>query len=176
VASTADHGDKDAREVAKSGELHQRQKYSRSDTRSDRRRNVTEEEIERIRELYQAGIPVSAIAAQVALSKSTVERYLGAATRRPRWTDDDNQILVDGYLEKKPIKEIAKKLNRSPTAVRVAMCRYRKAVNSDPKKKRVMGVMTYVLRVMRKADIFKELNSGVSSTSLPTQSSDSARG
>lgn len=169
MAQTADHGDKSTAKVVKSRKLHTREKHSGDNQRANKRRNVTAEEKERIRELYQAGVPVKEIASQFPWSKSTIERYLGPPKRRPRWTDEDNQIMVDGYFEGKPVKKIAKKLNRSPTAVRVAMCRYRKAVNSDPKKKRVMGVMTYVLKVMRKADIFRELDSGVSSTSLPMQ-------
>lgn len=76
----------------------------------------------------------------------------------PTWNDDEIQVMVDGYLEKKKTKEIALLLHgRSPRAVMIRMCRYRKEVRKDPKKQRVLGVMTKVLKIMRKADIFREL-------------------
>jgi transposase-like protein len=169
VAQVANSDHKSSTKVA-SGRISNKGKEHRGDNpQPNRRRNVTAEEKERIRELYQTGAPVKDIVQQFPWSQSTIERYLGAPLRRPRWTDDDYQVLVDGYFEKQPVKKIAQKLGRSPTAVRVAMCRYRKAVKSDPKKKRVMGVMTYVLKVMRKADIFRDFDSGISSISLPTQ-------
>ena len=64
---------------------------------------------------------------------------------------------MDGYLEKKPVKEIARKLGRSPTAVQVRMCRYRKRVREDPKKQLALRAITWALKAVRKADIFREL-------------------
>lgn len=153
-ASNSDY--KSAAEVAPGRVSNKGQKHRGDHPRADKRRHVSAEEKERIRELYQAGVPVKEITGLLPWSKSTIERHLRPANRRPRWTDDDYQVLIDGYLEKQPVKKIAQGLSRSPTAVRVAICRYRKAVASDPKKKRVMGMMTYVLKVMRKADIFRE--------------------
>lgn len=170
MAQIADHGDKSTAEMAEGGKLHTGEKHSGDNQGANKRRNVTAEEVEAFKQLHEQGFTGTQIAALTGRSKTAVYKHLQLKEKsRPRWTDEEMQILVDGYFEGESVKKIAKKLGRSPTAVRVAMCRYRKAVNSDPKKKRVMGVMTYVLKVMRKADIFRELDSGVSSTSLPMQ-------
>ncbi|MBW2672561.1 MAG: hypothetical protein JRD89_03980 [Deltaproteobacteria bacterium] len=72
--------------------------------------------------------------------------------------DEENQIMVDGYAEGWPVKKIAEKLKRrSPAAVKIAMCRYRKAVRADQKKQYVLHMIGVALRALRKADILREV-------------------
>jgi hypothetical protein len=82
----------------------------------------------------------------------TLNRCRGLA-----WSDDEIQVLVDGYLDKRPVKEIALKIGRSRRAVVVRMCRYRKEVRSDPKKRRALSAITLAFKAVRKADIFREM-------------------
>jgi hypothetical protein len=64
--------------------------------------------------------------------------------------------MVDGYAEGRPVKEIAAALGRrSPRAVMVAMCRYRKSVRADEKKRYVLGMIGAALRALRKADVMR---------------------
>ena len=57
---------------------------------------------------------------------------------------------------KKP-GEIASKVGHSPRAVAIRMCRHRKEVKRDPKKRRALRAITMALKAVRKADIFREL-------------------
>ncbi len=66
-------------------------------------------------------------------------------------------MVVDGYAEKRKVADMARSIGRSKGAVALHMHRHRKEVKEDPKKRQVMGVMTHVLRIMRKADIFREV-------------------
>ena len=137
--------------VAASGKPHHR-KVNRGN------RPITPEQKQRIRELYAAGKTAKEIAREIGLGKTAVYNHLGLGKKgTPTWTDDEIQVLVDGYLEKKTAKEIAKKLGRSKGAVSVRMCRYRKEVRNNPKKRRALSAITMVLRAVRKADIFREI-------------------
>lgn len=69
------------------------------------------------------------------------------------------QIMVDGYLEGKPAAEIAREIGRSPRAIRIRMCRHRSDTRRDPKKRRALRAITMALRAVRKADIFREVES-----------------
>ncbi len=92
------------------------------------------------------------------LGRTTVYNHLGLGKgKKPRWTDEENQVVVDGYAENRPVADIAKAIGRSSGSVALHMHRHRKKIREDPKKRRVMGVMTRVLKVMRKADIFREV-------------------
>lgn len=98
------------------------------------------------------------IAHKLGLGSTTVYRHLGLNRfTAPKWTEEEIQELVDGYFENRPVREIAAKLGRSPTAVRIKMCRYRKEVKGDKKKIRAMRAITMALRAVRKADIFREV-------------------
>lgn len=99
------------------------------------------------------------VAERMEFGHTTVYKYLNLQSRHaPTWSDDELQVLVDGYYDKKPVKEIAKMLTkRSPRAVMVRMCRYRKSVKEDPKKKRALRAISFALRAVKKADIFKEM-------------------
>jgi hypothetical protein len=92
------------------------------------------------------------------LGSTTVYKHLKLRKcTHPEWTDDEIQIMVDGYLEKTPVREIARKVGRSPRAVMVKMCRYRKQVRKDPKKRRALSAISLALKAVRKADIFREM-------------------
>lgn len=41
----------------------------------------------------------------------------------------------------------------------IRMCRYRKQVRDDPKKRRALNAITLALKAIRKADIFREVES-----------------
>lgn len=158
MAQTARPGDESTTGLAQGGKLHDRQVHRRDCPGANRRRDITPETKQRIRELYAETGNGHEVARRLGIGRTTVYKYLGLQKcRHPTWTDDEIQVLVDGYLEKLPAQEIARKTGRTTRAVMVRMCRYRKQVRSDPKKRRVMGVMTYVLKVMRKADIFREV-------------------
>lgn len=76
----------------------------------------------------------------------------------PAWADDEIQVMVDGYLEKQPAKKIAARLKtRTAKAVTIRMCRYRKEVLADPKKRRAISAISLAFKAVRKADIFREL-------------------
>lgn len=109
-------------------------------------------------QLRQEGLTGYQIATHIGRGKTTVYRYISTGVRRPRWTDDENQILVDGYMAKMPVKEIAKKLpSRSPQAIRIAWCRHKKKIRTDPKKQYALSMIVRALRAVRKADIMREM-------------------
>jgi hypothetical protein len=92
------------------------------------------------------------------LGSTTVYNHLGLGRPgTPTWNDDQIQVLVDGYLERRSAKEIAARVGRSPRAVIIKMCRYRKAVRSDPKKRRALSAISLAFKAVRKAEIFREL-------------------
>jgi len=142
--------------MAQSREPHQRQKYRRDNPKGNR--SLTGDQKQQIHKLYAKIKNGNKVADILGLGRTTVYKHLGLGnSRNPDWTDDEIQVLVDGYLEKKPVKEIARKLGRSPTAVQVRMCRYRKRVREDPKKQLALRAITWALKAVRKADIFREL-------------------
>lgn len=97
--------------------------------------------------LQQNGLNGYQIADRLRIGKTTAYRYLPKQGKPwKRWTDRDIQRLVDGYANQVPTTELARILRRSPTAVRTAMCRYRKAVRNDPERREVMHYMRVGLR------------------------------
>lgn len=102
------------------------------------------------------------VAAKLHISKSAVYKRIHSGKKMPHWTDEENQIMVDGYAERLPVREIAKKLpGRSPRAIMVAMCRYRKKVRADAKKRLAIKMIGKALKAVRKADIFREVEGDV---------------
>lgn len=92
------------------------------------------------------------------LGSTTVYNHLGLGRPgTPTWSDDQLQVMVDGYLDKRPVKEIAGQVGRSSRAVKIRMCRYRKAVRNDSKKRRALSAISLAFKAVRKADIFREL-------------------
>lgn len=67
------------------------------------------------------------------MSKSVVYKYIEKpGLPRPRWTEREKSRLTELYAQKIPIKNIAKRLNKSQTAIKLQMCRHRKKVKNDP--------------------------------------------
>lgn len=148
-----------AGQVAAGRGIHQRQKGDRDRPRAHRRSAppARPEVKERIRQLYEQGLNGYQIAARLRRSPTNVYKHLQLGLKKPRWTDEDNQVLVDGYAAGLSGKEIAARLGRSPRAVYVAMCRYRKAVRADERKRRALRAIGMALKAVRKADIFREV-------------------
>ena len=89
------------------------------------------------------------IARRVGRSKSAVYKHL-QINAAPNWTDREVSILTEYYLKGVPAKKIARRLKgRTPLAVRLKMCRYRKKVNSDPDISRA----AFLLRVALSAGL-----------------------
>ncbi len=89
------------------------------------------------------------IAKKIGRSKSVVYKHL-RANSMPNWTDREVSILTEYYLRGVPAKKIARRLKgRSPLAVRLKMCRYRKKVRSDPD----IGRAAFLLRVALSAGL-----------------------
>lgn len=120
-------------------------------------KSLTDEQKEKIRELYREINNGHEVARQMGLGSTTIYKHLGLQKRNtPTWTDDEIQIMVDGYLEKMPVREIARKVGKGESSVRIRMCRYRKEVRRDPKKRRALSAITMAFKAVRKADIFRE--------------------
>lgn len=159
TAARADYKSPD--EVAEGRSAHPGKEHRGGSKETNRRRNVTPETKERIRELYEKTGNGHEVARLLGLGSTTVYNHLGLGRPgTPIWTDDEIQVMVDGYLGKRPVKAIAAKLKtRSPRAVMIRMCRYRKQVRDDPKKRRALNAITLALKAIRKADIFREVES-----------------
>jgi hypothetical protein len=159
VASTADPYNKASTGVAKSRSSDQGQVDRRDHPGSYR---ISQEEVKQFCELHEQGLNAKQIAKLTGWGKSAICRHLYHHDRfckgiHRRWTDDDNQALVDCYAEKGDKRALAESMGRSVKSIHIAMCRYRKAVRADPKKRRTLGVMTWLLRKMKAADIYREL-------------------
>ena len=156
TTARADHKGTD--EMAESRSVHSREEPRGGGQKTNRRRDVTPEQKQRIHELYAKTGNGHAVAQLLGLGSTTVYNHLGLGRgEKPRWTDDENQELVDGYLAKKPVREIAKRIGKSPGAVAVQMCRHRKEVRKNPKKRMALSAITMALKAVRKADIFREV-------------------
>ena len=158
MATTGRAGDDRTKGMAKSGGVHPGQKPRGDNPGTNRRRDVTADERQLINQLYAELGNGHEVARRIGRGSTTVYNHLGLSKRRhPRWDDDQLQVLVDGYMEGKKPTEIASKVGRSPRAVAIRMCRHRKEVKRDPKKRRALTAITMAFRAVRKADIFREL-------------------
>lgn len=121
-----------------------------------------------MRQLYASGMSVDEIAAALKLGRTTVYKHLSLRLRQqPRWSEEELQWLIDARYLGMTYKEIAKILGRSPIALRIAMCRHRKWVRSDEKRKAVLGFVSWgvknkvpvrkLLTAARRADILREV-------------------
>lgn len=130
-----------------------------------RYRPLTAAEREAIANLRRSGLTGHEIARRIGRSKSVVYKYFPSERLRPRWTESEMQVLVDDYAKQKPPGFIAAKIGRSTLAVKIAMCRYRKKVRSDPVKCRAVGYIARCLaagltpgqaiNAIRRADIMR---------------------
>jgi hypothetical protein len=86
------------------------------------------------------------IAREIGRSKSVVYKHIRVKSE-PNWTDEEMSILTEGYLRGWPTSKIAKKLKRrTPLAVRLRMCRYRKKVRNDPEIKKAAALLDMAMR------------------------------
>ena len=119
---------------------------------------ITERQKQRIQDLYAVTKNGHKVAKMLGMGSTTVYNHLALGRPgTPAWSDDQLQVMVDGYLDKRPPKEIASQVGRSINAVKIRMCRYRKSVRSDPKKRRALSAISLAFKAVRKADIFREL-------------------
>ena len=144
------------------------QKPRRSRKGIARPRNITEDEKRVIRELYASGYTGYQIEEMTGIGHSAVYNHIGRTkASTPSWTDDEIQILVDGYFEGMPVKEIAQKVQKSERAVCLRMCRYRQALRRDERKQMVLRAFAWgikqglpankILVAAKKADILREV-------------------
>jgi len=150
-------GEERPKEVATGGSLHTGKIRGGSDPGANRRRDVTAEQKQRIRDIYAATGNGHEVARQMELGSTTVYNHLGLGGRKPRWTDEEDQAVIDGYAESRKVSDIAKAIGRSRGAVAVHMCRHRKEVKHNPKKRRALSAISLAFKAVRKADIFREL-------------------
>lgn len=158
MAQTTSAHHQAAKKMAQENSKQPRQKPGGGRKGTPRPGNVTDEEKRVIRDMYATGYTGIQIEQMTGIGHTTVYRVIGRTKgSTPTWTDDEIQIMVDGYLEKMPVKEIAKKLGKNEKSVRTRMSRYRKEVRNNPKKKRALGAITMAFKAVRKADIFREI-------------------
>ncbi len=148
---------KGSESLARKGELCTEEEYRGNSPGTTRRRDVSNEEKRLINQLREEGLTPPEIARRLCRSRSCIYRHLYQGGKHPRWTDEDNQVLVDGYLANLPTREIAAKLGRSPTAIRAAWWRHKKRIHEDPKKQYTMSMISLALKAVRKADIYREM-------------------
>jgi DNA invertase Pin-like site-specific DNA recombinase len=71
-------------------------------------KKVTPEQARRIREVYDETKNGYEVARRLGLGHTTVYNHLALKKcTHPIWSDDEIQTMVDGYLEKIPVREIA---------------------------------------------------------------------
>lgn len=160
MAQTTGHHHKGTTKMAESRIIHEGEKHQRNPAQPDRRRHISPEEKQYIRDLYALGFSVKQITLFTGWGKTAIYRALALnCQKRPRWTEEENQILVDGYLELKRGeigKVLSLKLGRSTRAIYTQMHYYRQKLKKDPKKTRALRAITMALRAVRQADIFRE--------------------
>ena len=158
MAQITHSGNESAIGLAESGKLHKGQKHGNSSSGTNRCRNITAEQKQRIRELYAETKNGFEVARMMGLSKTAVYKHLELNNRRRRWTDKEDQKVIDGYLEKRPVKEIAQAVGRTSRAVMLYMHRHRKKVRGNKKLRRALSAITLAFKAARKADIFREVD------------------
>ncbi|MEW8957851.1 MAG: helix-turn-helix domain-containing protein [Moorella sp. (in: firmicutes)] len=97
---------------------------------------------QKILSLHNSGLNGYEIATRLGIGKTTAYKHLPKQGRPwHKWTEDELQQVVDGYARGWSPKKIAARIGCSPTAVRIAMCRYRKQIRADPQKRRVLHLL-----------------------------------
>lgn len=118
---------------------------------------ISPEQKQRIHELYVETRNGHEVARRMGIGSTSVYRHLKLGGNKPRWSDDDDQAVIDGYAEKRKVKEIAKQVRRTERAVILHMHWHREKVKSDPKKRRALSAISLAFKAVRRADIFREL-------------------
>ncbi|MDI6872076.1 MAG: hypothetical protein QME79_12185 [Bacillota bacterium] len=141
-----------------------------------------EEEQAKLGELLPTGLTYDEMARRIGRSKATVWRKaakmreldptLPSVQRRRRWTPEEKDLLVQLHAREWSPERIAKRLHRTPGAVRAALAKRRKAIAQDPKLRMVAGVVEFclnpmrVLQAAREAGIVPELTEADTSEKL----------
>lgn len=121
---------------------------------------------EMLLKLREAGFTQRQCMAIMRWSYSTIERWLKAAgvtCARRRWTEREKAAMVRLRAMGKSCKEIAKRLKRTPGAIKVAMSRYRQKVRNDPHRRLALRILAFcsnpgrVLKAIREPGIYTEL-------------------
>lgn len=138
----------------------------------------TDKELDKLSELLREGLTYGAIAERLGRSLPSVDRRVAKMRREVsrdapdlarrmyrarQWMDDEKDLLIRLHCRGWSAERIGKRLDRTPGAVRTALCRHRKLANSDPKFRVVMTVLEFcfdparVLRAVRDSGIVPEL-------------------
>ncbi|HHW14486.1 MAG TPA: helix-turn-helix domain-containing protein [Firmicutes bacterium] len=140
-----------------------------------------EEDQARLAELIQDKLTYEEIARRLGRSKATVWRAAARmrgmvpaqrGERIRRWTPEEKQMLVDLHARGWSDSRIAKRLNRTESAVRAAIAKHRKVVMQDPQKRLVMRVLGFcsdplkILKAARDARIVDELSAADSDEAI----------
>lgn len=105
------------------------------------------------------------IAAITGFGINTVWHYMKDKRIEKNWTESELEKVTEWRAEGLSYIEIGNRLHRSANSVRIKMCRLRKEVKSDPRKRAVLYYLskafslepnpTLALRALRKARIFE---------------------
>ena len=131
-------------------------------------RQLSEMEKTAIRKLYSEGLPITEICEKVQVSRGAVSKYC-EGNRKGKYQNWDSEKASKICLllsRGKRYMEIAKKWGCTTSAIRTVVCRHRKKVASDPRKKLIISVIVSAikkggmspaeaLRATRKADIMR---------------------
>lgn len=129
ATTRADHGGANA--VSSGRELHPGEVSRGNNPNDDRKGNrITPEQKRRIHELYAETKNGHEVARRMGIGSTTVYKCLKLGGSKPRWSDDDDQVVIDGYIEKRKVEEIAKQVGRSRLAIVLHMHRHRKKIKS----------------------------------------------
>lgn len=147
----------------------------------------TEEQLDVLSDMLRAGATYGEIGTRLGRSESSVGRRVAKMRREVardapeiakgmyrvrRWTEAEKDLLVQMHCRGWSLQRMAKRLDRTPNAVKVALCRHRKLANSDPKFRVAMTVLEFcldparVLRAVRDSGIVPELTESDSDEDL----------
>jgi hypothetical protein len=108
---------------------------------------LSPEIIEQIRELRRSGLTGKEIANRLGVGKSVVYKYTPRMGKQwKKWDENQIQVMTDGYAKGLKPAKIAKKLGRNTNQVKIRMCRYRKEIRADPKKREVLRLLAFGFR------------------------------
>lgn len=96
---------------------------------------------------------------------NTVWKYKADKRIEKNWTEPEIEKLVEWISEGISYAEIGRRLHRSANSIRIKICRQRKEIKNDPRKRAVLYYLgkafrlepnpTLALRALRKARIFE---------------------
>jgi predicted transcriptional regulator len=84
------------------------------------------------------------IAKKLGVGKTTVYRHIDAKGHKvKRWTEKELNYVINARAKGRSYEYIAKRLKRNANQVEIKLCRYRKAVLSDPRKREVLRLLAF---------------------------------